>query len=66
MRCRPLVCLLLLAVAAPAFAADDRNPLTRARQLYNMRDYARAVQAADEAHRVPEHADSADLIAARA
>ena len=51
MTCQMLACVVLLAVAAPSFAADDRSPLTRARQLYNMRDYARAVQAADEARR---------------
>lgn len=61
-----LGCLLLLTLSVPALAADDRSPLARARQLYNMRDFAGAVQAADEAHRAPERADSADLIAARA
>lgn len=61
-----LACLLLAVLAVPLHAADDRNPLAKARQLYNMRDFAGAIQAADEAHRAPERADSADLIAARA
>jgi len=61
-----VVCVLLLAVAAPVAAADDRTPLARARQLYNMRDFAGAVTAAEDARRAPERADSADLIAARA
>lgn len=61
-----LVCLLLAVLAVPVSAADDRSPLTKARQLYNMRDFAGAIQAADDARRAPERADSADLIAARA
>ena len=59
---------LLVGVAAPVVAADDRTTaeLARARQLYNMRDFAGAVAAADVARQAPERADSADLIAARA
>jgi hypothetical protein len=57
---------LLVAVSVPARAADDKSPLARARQLYNMRDFDAAITAADEARRAPERADSADLIAARA
>jgi hypothetical protein len=57
---------LLAAVAHPARAAEDKSPLARARQLYNMRDFDAAITAADEARRAPERADSADLIAARA
>jgi hypothetical protein len=57
---------LLMAFAAMAQAADQRDPLTRARMLYNQRDFDGAVAAADEGARAPERADSADLIAARA
>jgi len=57
---------LVLAVPVAVRAADDRNPLARARQLYNMRDFDAAVAAADDARKAPERADSADLIAARA
>lgn len=58
--------MLLCGMAAPALAADDRTALARARQLYNARDFDGAIAAADEARRVPERADNADLIAARA
>ena len=55
---------LVLALPGAARAADDRSPLARARQLYNMRDFDAAIVAADEARKAPERADSADLIAA--
>jgi hypothetical protein len=58
--------VLVLAMSGPAGAADDRNSLARARQLYNMRDFDAALAAAEEARKTPERADSADLIAARA
>jgi hypothetical protein len=61
-----VVCVLLAGFVAPAGAADDRSALARARQLYNMHDFDRAIEAANEARRAPERADSADLIAARA
>ena len=59
---------LVVGIGAPVAAADDRPTadLARARQLYNMRDFAGAVMAADAARKAPERADSADLIAARA
>lgn len=60
------VALLLLLLAAPAGAADDRSSLLRARQLYNDGDFKGAIEAADDAHALAEQADSADLIAARA
>ena len=47
-------------------AADQRDPLDRARALYNQQQFAAAIAAADDARRVAAHADSADLIAARA
>lgn len=58
--------VLLAGAAGPLSAADEKNPLARARQLYNMRDFDGAIAAADEARRAPERADGADLIAARA
>ena len=56
----------VLALASTAQAADERDPLFRARALYNQRDFEAAVTAADEGRRQPQRADSADLIAARA
>jgi len=57
---------VLVALAGTAAAADDRDPLTRARVLYNERRWTAAVAAADQARANPARADSADLIAARA
>jgi hypothetical protein len=48
------------------FAADSRDPLDRARALYNQRHFEAAVNAADEARKLPQQANGADLIAARA
>jgi hypothetical protein len=59
-----LVCLI--ACATGARAADDRDPLARARLLYNQRQFDAAITAADQARLTPARADSADLIAARA
>ena len=53
-------------LATPAFAAGQKDPLDRARVLYNQKDFEAALAAADEARRSPERADSSDLIAARA
>src|SRR6266851_3068578 len=55
---------LTLTGALPVRAADD--PLTRARLLYNQRQFQEAVSAADQARLMPAHADLADLVAARA
>jgi hypothetical protein len=49
---------------APA-AAQQTDPLVRARTLYNQRQFDAAIMAADDGGAVPERADSADLIAAR-
>jgi len=57
---------LSLALPPAAHAAEPKDPLERARLLYNQRQYERAVTASEEARRIPERADSADLIAARA
>jgi hypothetical protein len=57
---------LLIAFAHTAMAADERDPLARARLLYNQRHFQAAIAAADQAHLNPAEADSADLVAARA
>ena len=49
-----------------AAAADKVDALSRARVLYNQREFAAAVSAAEQARLVPASADRADLIAARA
>ena len=60
------VAALICLWAVSATAADQKDPLVRARLLYNQRQFEAAITAADEARRKPERADSADLIAARA
>lgn len=62
-----LVAVVALLVASTAFAAaEERDPLTKARLFYNQRKFDAAIQAADEARSMPSLADAADLIAARA
>lgn len=57
----------MFALAAlAAVAASPQDALTRARQLYNQRQYDAAISAADEARRRPELADAAALVSARA
>lgn len=58
--------LLMLAVGASASGADTKDPIARARALYNQGDYDAALAAADEARKTTARAPSADLIAARA
>jgi hypothetical protein len=58
------VFVLSWLIVSPALAADD--PLTRARLLYNQRQFEEAVKAAEQARLLPAHADLADLVAARA
>jgi hypothetical protein len=58
--------LVIFSGGAPLRAADRVDPLERARLLYNQGEYDAAVAAAEEGRRVPDKADSADLIAARA
>lgn len=59
--------VVVSAAAAPvAGAADQDDPLGRARVLYNQRDFGAAIDAAERARTAPARADSADLIAARA
>ena len=48
------------------WAADPKDPLDRARALYNQRQFDAALAAAEEGGRVPARQNSADLIAARA
>jgi hypothetical protein len=62
---RLLAAAMCLALFIPAAAADD-DPLAKARQLYNQREFEAAVVAAEQARLVPARADSADLVAARA
>ena len=66
MRAQWAAVLLVVLVAASASAANPKDPLERARTLYNQRQFEGALAAADEARRAPERADSADLVAARA
>jgi hypothetical protein len=55
---------MLLLSPGRTMAADD--PLARARQLYNQRNFAAAVQLAEQARDLPGRADAADLVGARA
>lgn len=65
-RLRHVIAACLLLAGTPVSAADRKDPLDRARQLYNQGEFDAAIVAADEARRLPDRADSADLIAARA
>src|SRR5438128_24075 len=56
--------LLIVFAATPVRAADD--PLARARQLYNQRQFDAAIAASEQARLAPAHADASDLVAARA
>jgi hypothetical protein len=58
--------VLLVAMAAGPARAQDRDPLARARTLYNQGRFNSALSAAEQARLNPARADSADLIAARA
>jgi hypothetical protein len=57
---------VLVAFTRVVFAADSKDPLDRARLLYNQQQFEAAVAAADEARKLPQLANGADLIAARA
>src|ERR671939_330693 len=56
--------VLVLMAGPGASAADD--PLSRARVLYNQKQFEAAVNAAEQARLNPARADAADLVAARA
>ena len=51
---------------AAGLAREERDALTRARTLYNQRQFEAAIAAAEQARQAPARVDSADLIAARA
>ena len=61
-----LALLLVLVLAPGARAADPPDPLAQARLLYNEKQFASAVAAAERIRLTPELAHRADLIAARA
>jgi hypothetical protein len=66
-RLRPCVALLLALLGGAAAAAAEEPPaLVKARALYNAADYDGAIEAAAEARREPESADTAALVMARA
>jgi len=56
----------LLALATVVAAADEKDPVARARLLYNQGKWEEAIMAAAQARATPTRADSADLIAGRA
>lgn len=56
----------LFVLTGVAAAADDRDPVARARLLYNQGKWEEAIMAADQARANLTRVDSADLIAARA
>ncbi len=60
------VLALAFCLAGQVVAAQSRDPLERARVLYNERQFSAALSAAEEAALTPARADSANLIAARA
>jgi hypothetical protein len=62
---RTLLMAIVLGTAVPA-AAFQADPLTRAREAYNLQQFDRALQLAGEAGRTPALAHSASLVAARA
>ena len=67
MRIRLITAAAIALLGAPlCFAAEPRDALTRARLLYNQRQFGPAISAAEEGLLVAGRADSADLIAARA
>jgi len=63
---RAWIVVVLVGLASSAQGADDRDPLSRARTLYNLHQYDAAIAAADQARPAPGHRDGADLVAARA
>ncbi len=58
--------VMLVLACGFAEAADQKDPLARARALYNARDFEGAIVAADVGRRQPSRANSAALLAARA
>jgi hypothetical protein len=62
--CAAFLGLVTLLPGAPVLAVDD--PLAKARQFYNQRQFEAAIEAAEQAGATPAYADAADLIVARA
>ena len=63
---RAAALFVVIAAVAPVLAADTRDPIERARALYNQHQFDAALSAAEDARKLPQLADRADLIAARA
>jgi tetratricopeptide (TPR) repeat protein len=64
---RPLLgTVLVVVLSTSALAQTIKDPIGRARALYNEGRFDQAIAASDTAHAVPAFANSADLIAARA
>ena len=63
---RWLVAVALTALAATPLGAAEPPSLTKARELYNQRDYDAAIEAAAEARRVTDWADTAAVVQGRA
>jgi hypothetical protein len=60
------IVLLTLGGTIQASGADAKDPLRRARTLYNQGLYDEALAAAEEARKIPSAAASADLVSGRA
>jgi hypothetical protein len=63
---RPVALLVLLLVAVPAAYAAEPPALAKARTLYNAGNYEGAIDAAAVARQIPQFADAAALVIARA
>jgi tetratricopeptide (TPR) repeat protein len=63
---RSLVLAMSAALALGAGTPQQADPLVRARQLYNARQFDQAITAANEARKVPKTADAAAVVLARA
>src|SRR5689334_1243756 len=61
-----LALFVLLSSGPAVYAADKADPLAEARQLYNLHQYDAALIAAEQVRAMPDMAERADLIAARA
>ncbi len=61
-----IVCCWIVGGAAAPFAQRPTDPLTRAREAYNLQQFDRALLLAGEAVQTPALAHSASLVAARA
>jgi hypothetical protein len=62
---RGAIVAFVLALAGAQLTADERDPIARARLLYNQGRWDEAIQAAAQARTNPTKADSAELIVAR-